>query len=203
MFVLVILFSLSLVSNGLDCDYIQYDLENIRIQKPIGVCHSDFDIAVNDSSIKLTCKSDGTDVNWNYYTTQDCQGTPSKTISTTELMANLSVSPGEYMVKCDTGNGCQYAIERTYHLRSCLRNVKTTTSYTDSIHLIGGCSGAIDVKLNQYETCDNTNDLTGKTFLGASNCNGTHTGTIVVNDGSCTDGKQSAIICGTADISVC
>ena len=78
----------------LDCDYVQYEPEVYysgrdlleRIQKPIGVCHTDVDISGVNSSVIFSCTSDGSGVEIDYYDNQQCLGTPSNTETLSDLM---------------------------------------------------------------------------------------------------------------------
>ena len=80
-----------------DCDFVQYEeaiyyasrnLSN-RVQKPTGVCHTDAGISGPGSSMILTCKTDNSGVEIDYYDNQECSGTPSKTGTLAELMVEL------------------------------------------------------------------------------------------------------------------
>ena len=78
---------------ALDCDYVEYDLRNVRFQKPIGVCHTDIDVGGANSSIILSCLDDGSDAQVTYYQgNQQCSGTASSTQTITELMAEKGIN---------------------------------------------------------------------------------------------------------------
>ena len=80
-----------------DCDFVQYEQEGyyasrdlmIRVQKPIGVCHTDAGISGVNSSMILSCKVDGSGVEIEYYNNQQCLGTPSDTGTLSQLMTSL------------------------------------------------------------------------------------------------------------------
>ena len=75
------------LSMALHCDHIDYDLNDVRYQKPIGVCHTDINIGGAGTSIILTCNHNGSDVEFNYYPNQQCSGSANSTQTLTELMA--------------------------------------------------------------------------------------------------------------------
>ena len=99
----VISLSLLTLSLAQDCDYIEWeeevyyasrDLMN-RVQKPIGVCHTDNDPKIaepgGNSSIIFTCNTAENTVEMAYYDNQYCSGEPAYTDTLSVLMTRKGI----------------------------------------------------------------------------------------------------------------
>ena len=201
---LILWFSLWPLSLALDCDYVQYDQMDayqdkydVITEKPIGLCHTDVSIGGINSSILLTCTSDGCGVEVNYYDNQECLGAASNVETLSQLMANKGISEEDYSFTCGTGNGCDYAIERLYDTADCSDEVSTAKLWNDTVHLIGGCDG-YDFELKSYQACTTGGQSLSYTFENGD-CNGTY-GESSWNSGGCINEKPRILICGSAQV---
>ena len=162
----------------------------------MGMCRT---VPDRTSSYMLMCDGPNS-ANYTYFTSEDCSGDPTSTISMKEFFDEYYYE-ADYNITCCTQNLCRYAKRIEYATSNCGQNT-TGVFRAEYLSIIGGCDTSYGPGDNSastaYPVCEN-GQLTEVIYDGNTDCSGSPTSVRVISDDDCNQwGKQTDIECNIA-----